>query len=184
MNQFALLGQEYIELERMIHDFKTATIYFAFLNICAFMAIVIDFILGIIRAKRESKQIQSHKIRLSFWKVVQSFSFIFVAFVLDLIFVMSDIYDKPYITMGATALVTLTEIKSWFESLDEKERAKLETSAKLLSRIAMFGGGVALGSLSHILSDIVESDGKVSPQSTPNTYENNQENEPSTDTNR
>ena len=96
---------------------------------------------------------------------------------------MSDIYDKPYITMGATALVTLTEIKSWFESLDEKERAKLETSAKLLSRIAMFGGGVALGSLSHILTDIVESDGKGNHKSTPNTYENNQEDEPSTDTN-
>lgn len=184
MTQFELLGQEYIELERIIHDFKTATIYFAFIIFICIGSMVIDFILGIIKAKLAGQSIKSYKLRKSIQKLAVGVGSPLLMYCVELIFIVCDLYNVPYLTMLVGGVITFTELKSWFEKLTDKEQARLEHSAKVISHIVAQagGGGVALGSLSHIVSDIALSEPKDKNSS--ETSANEKEDEHSTDTNR
>lgn len=151
------LSQEFQTLEQITHDFKTATLYFAVILFICIGSMVIDLILGIIKAKSAGQSIQSYKLRKSIQKLAVGAGSPLLMYCVDLIFIICDLYNVPYLTMLVGGVVTFTELKSWFENLTDKEQARLEHSAKVISHIVAQAGGGA-SKFGEIATSVIEGD--------------------------
>lgn len=129
-----LQAQEWQALEQMTHDFKTASLYFAVIIALSLGAMLIDFVLGVTKAKMAGQKIQSYKLRKMFLKLLAGIGLVVLMYAVDLTFILCDLYNTPYLAMLGGSAVTLTEVKSWFESLSDKEQARLEHSIKLAGK--------------------------------------------------
>lgn len=144
-------AQHLLLLERLVGDLKSAIILFALIVCVLTAAMLVDFVLGIAKSKLAGRKIQSFRLRESAVKVLVYYGSLTMSFLFDLIFVSGDLYDTPYLSLLIGAGFVLTEIKSWFEKLGDKEQARIERSAKVIAS--------AISSLSSSkvkLSEVVE----------------------------
>lgn len=127
------IPQELALIERLISDLKSATLVFALINGLLTFAMLMDLVLGIAKAKLAGRRIQSFKARKSAVKMISYYGSMLMCFVSDLIFIVCDLFDTPYLSMLIGFCLTLIEVKSWFEKLSEKEQARLEHSARVVA---------------------------------------------------
>lgn len=120
-------------VEALKQDLRGGFLLFAVVIAIVSVAILIDFVLGIIKTVASGRRIRSFRIRDSFVKMIIYYGTILLLFLIDLIFISHDVYDRPYMAMFAGGGVIITEVLSWFESLDDKERSKAQRSASILA---------------------------------------------------
>lgn len=148
-------------VEGLVKDLRGAFLLFALVVAIVSVAIFVDFVLGIIKSLSSGRRIRSFRIRESFAKMTAYYGSILLLFLVDLIFISHDLYDRPYMAMFAGGGVVITEVLSWFESLEDKERSKLNRSIRAIAgAIKGLGGNIDVG---KFVSDAIEGD---KPQST------------------
>lgn len=125
--------QELALIERLLSDFKSATLIFALINGILTVSMLIDLALGVAKARLAGRKIQSFKARKSAIKMISYYGSMLMCFLSDLIFIVCDVYEMPYLSMIIGFCLTLIEVKSWFEKLSEKEQARIEHSAKIVA---------------------------------------------------
>lgn len=125
--------QELALIERLLSDFKSATLIFALINGILTVSMLIDLTLGVAKARLAGRKIQSFKARKSAIKMISYYGSMLMCFLSDLIFIVCDVYEMPYLSMIIGFCLTLIEVKSWFEKLSEKEQARIEHSAKIVA---------------------------------------------------
>lgn len=121
-------------LTRLTSDLKVAVGLFSLVVLVLTMAMLVDFTLGITKAKLAGRKIQSFRARKSALKTLIYYGSLMMGFHFDLLFIIFDIYDNPYLSFGIGAVFVLIEIKSWFEKLSDKEQARIEESAKTIAQ--------------------------------------------------
>lgn len=125
--------QHLLLVERLVGDLKSAILLFALIVCVLTTAMLVDFALGITKAKLAGRKIQSFRLRESAVKVLVYYGSMTMSFLFDVLFVLGDLYETPYLSLLIGAGFVLTEMKSWFEKLGDKEQARIERSAKVIA---------------------------------------------------
>lgn len=125
--------QHLLLVERLVGDLKSAILLFALIVCVLTTAMLVDFVLGITKAKLAGRKIQSFRLRESAVKVLVYYGSMTMSFLFDVLFVLGDLYETPYLSLLIGAGFVLTEMKSWFEKLGDKEQARIERSAKVIA---------------------------------------------------
>lgn len=120
-------------LNELARDLRGGFLLFAFIIAIVSVAILVDFVLGIAKAVASGRRVRSFRIRDSFVKMIIYYGSILLLFLIDLIFISHGIYARPYMAMFAGIGVTITEVLSWFERLEDKERSKLSRSMRIVA---------------------------------------------------
>lgn len=120
-------------VDALVKDLRGGFLLFAFVISIVSVAIFVDFVLGLAKAVASGRGIRSFRIRDSFVKMIIYYGSILLLFFIDLIFISHDLYDRPYMAMFAGGWVIITEVLSWFEGLETKERSKAQRAAKIMA---------------------------------------------------
>lgn len=120
-------------VDELARDLRGGFLLFALVVAIVSVAILIDFVLGLVKSLASGRRIRSFRIRDSFTKMIIYYGSILLLFLIDLIFISHDLYDRPYMAMFAGGGVLITEVLSWFESLEDKERSKIARSAQIMA---------------------------------------------------
>lgn len=122
-------------LERMYSDLYIASIILLCIGLSVLVAVLVDTIFGVAKAKAAGREISSHKFGRFAYKVIRYLALLLIVFLFDLILIVPGFTAVPFLaaTMGL-ALVGL-EIASCKEKLETKERARLEASMKVASSV-------------------------------------------------
>lgn len=113
--------------------------YGAIVGIIVMLAMIIDFILGVMKAKKRNELRTSTGFRLSVTKIIRYISLIALMFLLDsAIYIGRDIDFLKYLSV-APIFTILTgiglvciEIKSYVEKADEKTKKDLRTVSDII----------------------------------------------------
>lgn len=147
------MTHELLHLERIISSAKVAFLFFGVFNLILAVSMVIDLLLGVTKAKVAGVKIQSFKARKSAVKMLYYFGSTILLFHIDLIFILSQVYDIPYVSGAICLYFVLVEVKSWFERLSEKEQAKLERDTKVLAMaLQTLNPKINIGKLLEVLT--------------------------------
>lgn len=125
-------------LQELIHALKGQLLIISSLYILAFIAVAVDFVSGIRRARREGKLRTSIGYRKSINKVNQYGMFLTILSVLDLMTTVTQILpafglrDLPFVTFIGCAILCIVEAKSVWENSDRGRRAEIKTTASAL----------------------------------------------------
>lgn len=145
--------QHLLLVERLVGDLKSAILLFALIVCVLTTAMLVDFALGITKAKIAGRKIQSFRLRESAVKVLVYYGSMTMSFLFDVLFVLGDLYETPYLSLLIGAGFVLTEMKSWFEKLGDKEQARIERSAKVIAS-AITSLSASKVKLSEVVEDL------------------------------
>lgn len=126
----------------ILYALKGQIIIIAALYLLALLAVAIDFVSGIRRAKREGKLRTSIGYRKSISKVNQYGMFLAILSVLDLmttvaqILPMFGVKDLPFVTFLGCAIVCVVEARSVWENSERGRRAAITQAAKQVLDLA------------------------------------------------
>lgn len=142
----------------LVKDLRASFLLFALINASLSLALIVDLCLGVLKAKLAGQKIQSFKARKSAVKMISYYGSLLMCFLCDLMFISHDICDRPYMAMLTGACFILIEIKSWFERLEDKEKARLEANTRIVAKaLGSLGSKVNASELLSQLTD--ETDG-------------------------
>lgn len=111
-------------------EIKIKCIPFLVCITCDTIAMVIDLISGIRKAKQRGELRSSEGYKRTVDKALKYYSLLILCFLVDVI--ASMIVSVPYFTLAAGIGIILIEIKSWYEKADEKDRNDIATIAALV----------------------------------------------------
>lgn len=134
----------------MAHDFFGITIHslgvflieIVFFYIAIIMFVFADLWSGIRKAKAAGKYCSSRGLRDTINKLAKYFNVIFMFTMVDMVMVFAvscldwGLPHFPFATLLATVGCAFIEIKSVFENMEQKERADIESAAKVIIKIA------------------------------------------------
>lgn len=97
-----------------------------------FVAMIIDLIFGLYKAKESGEVRTSYGLRRTVRKFIEYYSMLILAFVIDVLASIIDNYNLPYITFIAAAYLVFTEILSIREKASDKERRRQNRDLQIL----------------------------------------------------
>lgn len=115
------------------HDwesFKLKCTPFVVCIICDTIAMFIDLIAGVRKARQRGEIRSSYGYKRTVDKALKYYSLLLLCFMIDVI--ASLIITVPYFTMAAGIGIIMIEIKSWYEKADEKEKKDINMIAEIL----------------------------------------------------
>lgn len=109
----------------LTQDAKRAAIVLAIVWSAVLVAMTIDFVAGVRKAKRAGIARTSYGFRRSVNKFCRYGTALLFALLGDVIMIVGTLYGVPYASVVCAILLCIIEGRSWFEKLEEKERARL-----------------------------------------------------------
>lgn len=129
-----------------LHHFLTNSwILFGLLMLC-FVAVLIDLFDGLRTAKALKERIHSHKLRVTMGKIIEYWSVVLLAFLVDCVGCLHPAYALPYVSMIVTIGVLLIEGKSMIEHARRRKSRTAKLPA-VLREIAEFLGDAEIKGL-------------------------------------
>lgn len=114
--------------------------------VLVFFVVMLDLISGLMKAKRRGKLRSSYAMRKTVDKLVRYFSMLLVITAIDVVQMLAvsqwdlatghKIPCLPFLTFLAAMFVGFIELKSIYENSDEKEQARFEDAAEVITKMA------------------------------------------------
>lgn len=120
----------------LINDAKRASLVLAFVWSAVIVAMIIDLVAGVRKAKRAGISRTSYGYRRSVSKFCRYGTALLFTLLGDAIMIVGTLYDIPFASVVCALGLCLIEAKSWFEKLEEKERARLLDSLEDAAKVA------------------------------------------------
>lgn len=114
---------------------KRAAVVLAIVYSAVLIAMVIDFIAGVRKAKRAGIARTSYGFRRSVNKFCRYGTALLFSLLGDAIMIVGGIYDTPLASVVCGLLLCIIEGVSWFEKLDVKEQARLLDNMEIAAEI-------------------------------------------------
>lgn len=128
-----------MEIERImietIQEYYPKANIILMLWIFVLIAVMVDLVAGVWKAKRLDYIITSDGLKRSVSKLVMYYLLMTFFCMMDLVASASGWLQLPYISMIACFLILFIEVKSVFERADQKERKRLVNGAKDVTAI-------------------------------------------------
>lgn len=145
--------REYQIIEPLLVDAKRAVLILGVVLIAVLMAMVIDLVAGIRKAKKAGVARTSYGYRRTINKFCRYYTALLLSSLVDAVLIVGDIFDSPYIACLVGVGLCFIEFKSWFEKLEDKEQSRLLEAGRVLADIAGKRVGIDATQVVDMLDD-------------------------------
>jgi len=134
-----------MELAELLRLTFPILIMLAFIYFLVLIAIFLDLWAGIRKAKTRGEYRSSEGLRRTVDKIAKYFNMLFVITIIDVLQMLTIAYiniqvgrhipDVPILTFLGAIFICVIELKSVYEKAEDKERAQIAQTAKILSKV-------------------------------------------------
>lgn len=115
--------------------------WFIIISTCVLIAMIVDLVAGIKKAHQRGEARTSYGLRRTVDKALRYFSLLILCFMMDIIAHL--VTPIPYFSIISGIYLVFTEIRSWYEKADQKEKSNAYMLAELLKNKDDLAKGVA-----------------------------------------